>query len=173
MLRTEFADRAKALEKFGVEVAILDEKEMARLGMNALIGVGRGSARDSRLVTLRWNGARAKRGKPIVVVGKGVCSDSGGISIKPAAGMEDMKGDMGGAACVVGLIHALATRKAKVNAVGVLGLVETLPTATRFAPATSSPRCPDRRSRSSIQTPKVGSCSRTRSGTPRKPSSRG
>jgi leucyl aminopeptidase len=134
LLPVEFADRAKALEKLGVEVAILDEKEMGRLGMNALIGVGRGSTRDSRLVTLRWNGARAKRGRPIVVVGKGVCFDSGGISIKPAAGMEDMKGDMGGAACVVGLIHALASRNAKVNVVGVLGLVENMPDGDAIRP---------------------------------------
>ena len=131
---TEFADRAKALEKLGVEVAALDEKEMAKLGMNALLGVGRGSARDSRLVTLRWNGARAKRGKPIVVVGKGVCFDSGGLSIKPAAGMEDMKGDMGGAACVAGLLHALAARKAKVNVVGVVGLVENMPDGDAIRP---------------------------------------
>ena len=107
---------------------------MGRLGMNALLGVGRGSARDSRLVTMRWNGARAKRGKPVVIVGKGVCFDSGGISIKPAAGMEDMKGDMGGAACVVGLLHALAARKAKVNAVGVLGLVENMPDGDAIRP---------------------------------------
>ena len=130
----EFADRAKALEKLGVEVAILDEKEMGRLGMNALLAVGRGSARDSRLVTLRWNGARAKRSKPVVIVGKGVCFDSGGISIKPAAGMEDMKGDMGGAACVLGLFHVLATRKAKVNAVGILGLVENMPDGDALRP---------------------------------------
>ena len=75
---------------------------MAKLGMNALLGVGRGSSRDSRLATMRWSGARSKRAKPIVIVGKGVCFDSGGISIKPSSGMEDMKGDMGGAACVVG-----------------------------------------------------------------------
>ncbi len=132
---TEFADRAKALEKLGVEVTILDEKDMAKLGMNALLGVGRGSSRDSRLVSLRWNGARAKRGKPpVVVVGKGVCFDSGGISIKPAAGMEDMKGDMGGAACVVGLLHALAARKAKVNVVGIVGLVENMPDGDAIRP---------------------------------------
>ena len=76
---------------------------------------------------MRWNGARSKRTKPIAIVGKGVCFDSGGISIKPSAGMEDMKGDMGGAACVVGLMHALAARKAKVNVVGVIGLVENMP----------------------------------------------
>ena len=130
----EFADRAKALEKLGVEVNALDEKAMGKLGMNALLGVGRGSSRDSRLVTMRWSGARSKRTKPIVIVGKGVCFDSGGISIKPASGMEDMKGDMGGAACVVGLLHALATRKAKVNAVGVIGLVENMPDGDAMRP---------------------------------------
>ena len=92
------------------------------------------SARDSRLVTMRWNGSRSKRTKPIAVVGKGVCFDSGGISIKPAAGMEDMKGDMGGAACVVGLMHALAARKAKVNVVGVIGLVENMPDGDAIRP---------------------------------------
>ena len=130
----EFADRAKALEKIGIEAAVLDEKAMGKLGMNALLGVGRGSARDSRLVTLRWNGARSKRKKPVVVIGKGVCFDSGGISIKPSAGMEDMKGDMGGAACVVGLMHALATRKAKAHVVGVIGLVENMPDGDAIRP---------------------------------------
>src|ERR1700723_254412 len=123
----EFAERTKALEKLGVAVETLDEKAMGKLGMNALLAVGRGSARESRLVAMRWNGARSKRTKPIAVVGKGVCFDSGGISIKPSAGMEDMKGDMGGAACVVGLMHALAARKAKVNVVGAIGLVENMP----------------------------------------------
>jgi leucyl aminopeptidase len=123
----EFAERAKALEKLGVDVQVLDEKAMGKLGMNALLAVGRGSARESRLVTMRWNGSRSKRTKPIAVVGKGVCFDSGGISIKPSAGMEDMKGDMGGAACVVGLMHALAARKAKLNVVGAIGLVENMP----------------------------------------------
>ena len=107
---------------------------MRKLGMNALIGVGRGSARESRLVAMRWNGARSKRTKPIAVVGKGVCFDSGGISIKPSAGMEDMKGDMGGAACVVGLMHALASRKAKVNVVGIIGLVENMPDGDALRP---------------------------------------
>ncbi len=130
----EFADRAKALEKLGVHVDILDEKAMGKLGMNALIAVGRGSAQESRLVAMRWNGARSKRTKPIAVVGKGVCFDSGGISIKPSAGMEDMKGDMGGAACVVGLMHALAARKAKVNVVGIIGLVENMPDGDAMRP---------------------------------------
>jgi leucyl aminopeptidase len=130
----EFADRVKSLEKLGVEVEALDEKAMGKLGMNALLAVGRGSARESRLVAMRWNGARSKRNKPIAVVGKGVCFDSGGISIKPSAGMEDMKGDMGGAACVVGLLHALAARKAKVNVVGVIGLVENMPDGDAIRP---------------------------------------
>jgi leucyl aminopeptidase len=130
----EFAGRAKALEKLGVDVDILDEKAMGKLGMNALLAVGRGSARESRLVAMRWNGARSKRTKPIAVVGKGVCFDSGGISIKPSAGMEDMKGDMGGAACVVGLMHALAARKAKINVVGVVGLVENMPDGDAIRP---------------------------------------
>ena len=130
----EFADRAKALERLGVEANVLDGKAMGKLGMNALLGVGRGSGRDSRLVTLRWNGARSKRTRPLVVVGKGVCFDSGGISIKPSAGMEDMKGDMGGAASVVGLIHALATRKARAHVVGVIGLVENMPDGEAIRP---------------------------------------
>jgi leucyl aminopeptidase len=130
----EFADRAKALEKLGVDVDILDEKAMGKLGMNALLAVGRGSARESRLVAMQWNGARSKRAKPVAVVGKGVCFDSGGISIKPAAGMEDMKGDMGGAACVVGLMHALASRKAKINVVGIVGLVENMPDGDAIRP---------------------------------------
>ena len=99
---------------------------MTKLGMGALLGVGQGSARDSRMVVMRWNGGK-KGEAPVAFVGKGVCFDTGGISIKPAAGMEDMKGDMAGAACVVGLMHALAARKAKVNAVGVIGMVENMP----------------------------------------------
>jgi leucyl aminopeptidase len=130
----EFADRVKALDKLGVEVSVLDEKAMGKLGMNALLGVGRGSSRDSRLVTMRWNGARSKRAKPIVIVGKGVCFDSGGVSIKPSSGMEDMKGDMGGAACVVGLLDTLAMRKAKANVVGVIGLVENMPDGDAMRP---------------------------------------
>ncbi|MGD0722701.1 MAG: leucyl aminopeptidase [Roseiarcus sp.] len=132
----EFADRAAALAKLGVEIEVLDEKAMARLGMGSLLGVGQGSVRESRLVTMRWNGARgkAKKDPPIAFVGKGVCFDTGGISIKPAAGMEDMKGDMAGAACVVGLMHALATRKAKVNAIGAVGLVENMPDGGAIRP---------------------------------------
>ena len=129
-----FAERAAALRSLGVEVEILDEKAMTKLGMGALLGVGQGSARESRLVAMRWRGAKTKKAKPVAFVGKGVCFDSGGISIKPAAGMEDMKGDMGGAACVVGLMHALARRKAKVNAVGVIALVENMPDGEAIRP---------------------------------------
>lgn len=122
----EFADRAAKLEKLGVEVEILDEKALKKIGMRALLGVGQGSRRESRVAIMRWNGAK-KDEKPVAFVGKGVTFDTGGISLKPGAGMEDMKGDMAGAACVVGLMQALAGRKAKVNAVGVIGLVENMP----------------------------------------------
>ena len=122
----EFANRAKALEKLGVAVEVLDEKAMRKLGMRALLGVGQGSERESRIVIMRWNGGRAAD-QPVAFVGKGVVFDSGGISIKPGGGMEDMKGDMAGAACVTGLMHALASRKAKANVVGAIGLVENMP----------------------------------------------
>jgi leucyl aminopeptidase len=122
----EFARRAANLKKVGVAIEILDVPAMKKLGMNALLGVGQGSEHESRVVLMRWNGG--KRGaNPVAFIGKGVCFDTGGISIKPAGGMEDMKGDMAGAACVVGLMHALAARKAKVNAVGAIGLVENMP----------------------------------------------
>jgi leucyl aminopeptidase len=122
----EFARRASKLRKLGVDVEVLDVNAMKKLGMGALLGVAQGSARPGRTVIMRWNGG--KRGdQPVAFVGKGVCFDTGGISIKPAGSMEDMKGDMGGAACVVGLMHALAARKAKVNAVGAIGLVENMP----------------------------------------------
>ncbi|AGS21300.1 leucyl/cytosol aminopeptidase [Rhizobium etli] len=122
----EFAARAKELENLGVEVEILTEKEMRRLGMGALLGVAQGSVRPPRLAVMQWKGGKAKD-RPVAFVGKGVVFDTGGISIKPAAGMEDMKGDMGGAAAVTGLMHVLAARKAAVNAVGIIGLVENMP----------------------------------------------
>lgn len=124
----EFAAKAKKLEKLGVEVEILGEKELKKAGWNALLGVAQGSKRPPRVVIMRWNGGTEGEA-PIAFVGKGVVFDSGGISIKPAAGMEDMKGDMGGAAVVTGLMHALASRKAKVNVVGAIGLVENMPDA--------------------------------------------
>jgi leucyl aminopeptidase len=122
----EFARRATQLRKLGVDVDVLDMAALRRLKMNALLGVGQGSKNESRVVIMRWNGG-VKGEKPVAFVGKGVCFDTGGISIKPAGGMEDMKGDMAGAACVVGLMHALAARKARVNAVGAIGLVENMP----------------------------------------------
>jgi len=128
------AQRAQELSKLGVEVTVLDEKAMAKLGMGALLAVGQGSERESRFVVMRWKGSKAKKSAPVAIVGKGVCFDTGGISIKPAANMEDMKGDMAGAACVVGLMHALAKRKAKANVVGVIGLVENMPSHNAYRP---------------------------------------
>ncbi|HEX7774987.1 MAG TPA: leucyl aminopeptidase [Parvibaculum sp.] len=122
----EFAKRVRALSKVGVKVEVLGEAEMKKLGMGSLLGVGQGSVRESQLAIMRWNGGKAGD-KPVAFIGKGVCFDTGGISLKPPAGMEDMKGDMGGAACVTGLMYALAARKAKVNAVGVIGIVENMP----------------------------------------------
>jgi leucyl aminopeptidase len=122
----EFAKRVKALESLGLEVEILGEAEMEKLGMRTLLGVGQGSRRESQLAIMKWNGGETGA-QPLAFVGKGVCFDTGGISIKPADGMEDMKWDMGGAAAVTGTMIALAGRKARVNAVGVLGLVENMP----------------------------------------------
>lgn len=121
-----YAEICKGLKKSGLEVEILGEKEMTKLGMNALLGVGQGSRKESKLVVLKWNGGK-KGEKPLAFVGKGVTFDTGGISIKPSNNMEDMKTDMGGSAVVVGLLKNLAERKAKVNAVGVVGLVENMP----------------------------------------------
>jgi leucyl aminopeptidase len=121
----ELAAKAKELDKLGVKVEILTEKEMKKLGMGALLGVAQGSVRPPRIAIMEWKGGKAKE-KPIAFVGKGVVFDTGGNSMKPAQGMEDMKGDMGGAATVTGLMHTLAARKAKVNAVGIVGLVENM-----------------------------------------------
>ncbi len=123
----EFAHRARALAKLGVKVEVLGEAAMKKLGMGALLGVGQGSARESQLVVLQWKGARAKSDAPVAFVGKGVCFDSGGLSLKTGPSMMGMKGDMGGAAAVVGTMKVLAARKARVNAVGVIGLVENMP----------------------------------------------
>ena len=129
------AKQAQSLTKLGVKVQVLDEKQMAKLGMGALLGVGQGSAHKPRLAIMRWDGApNAKDKAPIAFVGKGVTFDTGGISIKPAANMEDMKWDMGGSGVVIGLMKALAGRKAKVNAVGIVGLVENMPSSTAQRP---------------------------------------
>jgi leucyl aminopeptidase len=119
------AEKCRELEALGVKVEVLGEKEMKKLGMGALLGVGQGSERESKLVVMEWKGIESKA--PLAFVGKGVTFDTGGISIKPAGGMEEMKWDMGGAATVIGLLRALAARKAKVHAVGVVGLVENMP----------------------------------------------
>ncbi len=129
------AQQAKELTSLGVKVQVLGEKEMTKLGMGALLGVGQGSERESQLLVMRWDGApKAKDKRPIAFVGKGVTFDTGGISIKPAAGMEDMKWDMGGSGVVVGLMKALAGRKAKTNVVAVCGLVENMPSGNAQRP---------------------------------------
>ena len=122
----EYAKRLSTLKKFGLKINIYDEKKMKKLGMNALLGVGQGSIRGSYLVTMEWNGLK-NNSKPLAFIGKGVCFDTGGISLKPAKFMEDMTYDMAGSATVVGLMKNLAIRKAKINAVGVVGLVENMP----------------------------------------------
>ncbi len=127
------AAQGEALRELGVEVEILGEEAMAALGMGSLLGVGQGSARESKLLVMQWMGG-GKKDQPVAFVGKGVTFDTGGISIKPAAGMEDMKWDMGGSGVVIGLMKALAGRKAKCNAVGVAGLVENMPSGTAQRP---------------------------------------
>ncbi len=122
----EYAKRLSLLKKTGLKVNIYDEKKLKKLGMNALLGVGQGSIRGSYLVTIEWNGLR-NNSKPVAFIGKGVCFDTGGISLKPAKFMEDMTYDMAGSAAVVGLMKNLALRKAKINAVGIVGLVENMP----------------------------------------------
>jgi leucyl aminopeptidase len=127
----EFARRTLELKKLGVTVEILDVPAMKKLGMNALLGVAQGSANEPRLVVMHWDGRRGARSKhghgPLAFVGKGVCFDSGGLSLKTANSMTGMKGDMAGAAAVTGLMHALAVRKARADVVGVIGLVENMP----------------------------------------------
>ena len=122
----EYAKRLNSLRKYGLKVTVYDEKKLKKLGMNTLLGVGQGSIRGSYLVTMEWSGLN-KKTKPLAFVGKGVCFDTGGISLKPAKFMEDMTYDMAGSAVVVGLMKSLALRKAKINAVGVVGLVENMP----------------------------------------------
>jgi leucyl aminopeptidase len=123
----EFARRARKLEELGVEVEVLNEKDMAKLGMHSLLGVGLGSERESQLLVMQWKGASDRKAPPVAFVGKGVTFDTGGISLKPGPGMEAMKYDMGGAAAVTGAMYALAARKARANVVGICGLVENMP----------------------------------------------
>jgi leucyl aminopeptidase len=122
-----FVERCQHLADLGVEITVLDDKDMEKLGMGALLGVAQGSVRPARLLVMKWDGSGGAQEKPVVFVGKGVTFDTGGISIKPAAGMEDMKWDMGGAGAVAGAMKALAGRKAKAYVVGVCGLVENMP----------------------------------------------
>ncbi len=122
-----FVERCQHLKDLGVEITVLDDKQMAELGMGALLGVAQGSRKPARLLVMRWDGTNGAQERPVAFVGKGVTFDTGGISIKPAANMEDMKWDMGGAGAVAGTMKALAGRKAKVHVVGVCGLVENMP----------------------------------------------
>ncbi|HEX7872947.1 MAG TPA: leucyl aminopeptidase [Sphingobium sp.] len=122
-----FVERCRNLADLGIEVSILDEHDMKNLGMGALLGVGQGSPRAPRMLALRWDGSEGKQINPVAFVGKGVTFDTGGISLKPGAGMEDMKWDMGGAGAVAGVMKALALRKAKAHVVGICGLVENMP----------------------------------------------
>ncbi|MBX9622069.1 MAG: leucyl aminopeptidase [Alphaproteobacteria bacterium] len=127
------AKAAETLKKDGVKVEVLSTKEMKKLGMNALLGVAQGSVHEPKFVVMQWEGG-AKKEAPIAFVGKGVTFDSGGISIKPSANMEEMKYDMAGAGVVIGLMKALASRKAKANVVGVVGLVENMPSGSAQRP---------------------------------------
>jgi len=129
-----FTKRIKELVEFGLNVKIMNEDEMKRLGFETLLSVGQGSEKESYLAIIEWKGAEASC-NPIAFVGKGVCFDSGGINIKPSNGMEDMKWDMAGAGVVTGLMKTLALRKAKINAVGVLGLVENMPSGSAYRPS--------------------------------------
>lgn len=122
-----FVERCRALEALGVKLHVLDETDMAALGMGALLGVAQGSVRKPRMLAMEWDGAGGAREKPVVFIGKGVTFDTGGISLKPGAGMEDMKWDMGGAGAVAGLMMALAGRRARAHVVGICGLVENMP----------------------------------------------
>ena len=129
----EYAKRINSLKKIGLKINVYDEKKLKKLGMNTLLGVGQGSIRGSYLVTMEWKGLK-NDSKPLAFVGKGVCFDTGGISLKPAKFMEDMTYDMAGSAVVVGLMKSLALRKAKINAVGVVGLVENMPGGNALRP---------------------------------------
>ena len=127
-----YAQRIQEMSKLGLEITILGEKEMTELGMLSLLGVGQGSVKESKLAVMHWKGGGDEA--PLALVGKGVCFDSGGISLKPGPNMQDMKGDMGGSAAVVGAMKTLALRKAKANVVGLVGLVENMPDGNASRP---------------------------------------
>ena len=124
----KFVQLCDVLKKVGIKTEVLDEKKIKSLGMNALMGVAQGSVKPPRVLVMKWNGKKDKNfSSPLGFIGKGVTFDTGGISIKPSGGMEDMKWDMGGAAVVAGLMYTLAIRKSKANAIGIVGLVENMP----------------------------------------------
>ncbi len=127
------AEQSQALSELGVEVEVLDEKKLKKLGMGALLGVGQGSVRPPRLIVMQWNGAKPKKA-PVAIIGKGITFDTGGISLKPGAGMEEMKWDMGGSGVVIGLMKALAGRKARVNVIGVVAAAENMPDGNAIRP---------------------------------------
>lgn len=129
-----YAERIQEMAELGLEIEVLDEPAMAKLGMGSLLGVGQGSIRGSRLCVMKWMGSKDKKSAPLALVGKGVTFDTGGISLKPGPGMQDMKGDMGGSAAVVGAMMAIAKRKAKANVVGLVGLVENMPDGSAQRP---------------------------------------
>ena len=130
---TEFANRLVALKDHGVEVEVLEEADLEKLGMRALLGVGQGSDSPSKVVVMQWNGG-AENAQPFALIGKGVVFDTGGISLKPAGGMEDMTMDMGGAGVVAGTMLSLAKRKAAANVVALVGLVENMPSGNAQRP---------------------------------------
>ena len=129
-----YAQQIIELEKLDLEVEVLNEDAMEELGMEAILGVGQGSSSETLMVIMKWSGSKNKDEAPVALVGKGVTFDTGGISLKPGAGMEDMKFDMGGSAAVVGAMKAIAGRKAKANVIGVVGLVENMPSGTAQRP---------------------------------------
>lgn len=129
-----YAEQIKELSSLGLEIEILNEDAMDELGMESILGVGQGSSSETLMVIMKWNGSKDKDMAPVALVGKGVTFDTGGISLKPGAGMEDMKFDMGGSAAVVGAMKAIAGRKAKANVIGVVGLVENMPSGTAQRP---------------------------------------
>lgn len=128
-----YAEKIETLAEYGLEIEVLGEKELAKLGMHSMLGVGQGSVKESKLAIMKWMGGKAGD-DPVALVGKGVCFDTGGISLKPGAGMQDMRGDMGGSAAVVGAMLSLAKRKAKANVVGLVGLVENMPDGDAIRP---------------------------------------
>ncbi|MDE0947110.1 MAG: hypothetical protein OSA39_09765, partial [Sphingobium sp.] len=137
-----FVERCRHLADLGIKISVLDRAAMEELGMGSLLGVAQGSVREARLLAMEWDGTGGTAAKPVVFVGKGVTFDTGGISIKPAAGMEDMKWDMGGAGAVAGAMKALAGRKAKAHVVGICGLVENMPDGNAQRPGDITHLCP-------------------------------